>query len=69
MLKTNKTKKVSSKKNTKHLWNLFDEEISNSDTNKKIECIYSKSKKDEESDDLYTMIEVVVMNVIYVRVL
>ena len=51
MLKTNKTKKVSSKKNTKHLWNLFDEEISNSDSNKKIECIYSKSDKDGKSDD------------------
>ena len=45
MLRSNKTKKVSNKKNTKHLWNLFDEEVSNKDESKKIECIYSKDDK------------------------
>ena len=64
MLKTNKTKKVSSKKIQKHLWNLFDEEISNTGSNKKIECIYSKTEKMEKVVILYMMTVVVVMNMI-----
>jgi transcription initiation factor TFIIB len=42
MNNTNKTKKLSQKKNSKHLWSLFDEDKSNLE-NKKIECIYSKN--------------------------